>query len=219
MTPETVLQLIVMLRRAGVTDKRVLEAMEQVDRARFVPATFRDRAYEDVALPIGAGQTISQPSVVAQMSAALEVGPRDTVLEVGTGSGYHSAVLSKLARRVYTVDRHRSLTREAVATHQALGIPNVTVMTADGSLGWPQQAPFDRILVTAASEDPPGPLLAQLGENGIMVVPVGVSGPVQTLVKVRRTASGFDYDDLGDVRFVPLVQGIEPDVRSGRPGQ
>lgn len=211
MTPEAATRLIVSLRRAGVTDRRVLEAMERIDRADFVPETFRDRAHEDVALPIGAGQTISQPTVVARMTEALRVGPRDTVLEVGTGSGYHSAILSQLARRVYSVDRHRSLARAALEVHKRLGVPNVTVMTADGSLGLPAQGPFDRVLVTAAAEDPPGPLLAQLPETGIMVLPVGVSGPVQTLVRVTRTDRGFDYADLGEVRFVPLVEGIEPE--------
>lgn len=203
------MRLLVTLRSRGVTDKRVLTAMERVDRARFVSETFASRAYADVPLPIAAGQTTSQPSVVGIMTQALGVEPRDKVLEVGTGTGYQSAILSQLARRVYTVERHRALAQTARANHEALGLTNVTQITGDGSHGLPDQAPFDRILVTAAAEDPPGPLLAQLRIGGSMVVPVGVSDHVQTLIKVTRTPGGYDYDELSTVRFVPLVEGVE----------
>lgn len=142
------------------------------------------------------------------MTQALDVGPRDTVLEVGTGSGYQAAVLSGLCRRVYTVDRHRRLVHEAEAIFRELGLYNIIAQVADGSRGLPDQAPFDRILVTAAAEDPPGPLLAQLKIGGIMVVPVGQSDAVQTLIRVTRTQKGFDYDELRQVRFVPLVEGL-----------
>jgi len=135
-------------------------------------------------------------------------GPRDKVLEIGTGSGYQAAVLSLLCRRVYTIDRHRRLVAEAEALFRHLGLPNITALVADGSRGLPEQAPFDRIMVTAAAEDPPGPLLAQLKIGGIMVVPVGQSDAVQTLIRVRRGESGFDYDELRQVRFVPLVEGL-----------
>jgi protein-L-isoaspartate(D-aspartate) O-methyltransferase len=145
------------------------------------------------------------------MTQALEVSPRDKVLEVGTGSGYQAAILSHLARRVYTVDRHRRLVREARAVFDQLGIVNITAFTADGSFGLPDQAPFDRILVTAAAEDPPGPLLAQLKIGGIMVLPVGQSDTVQSLIRVRRHEGGFEYDELRPVRFVPLVEGLARD--------
>ncbi|MFN3847079.1 MAG: protein-L-isoaspartate(D-aspartate) O-methyltransferase, partial [Paracoccaceae bacterium] len=158
------------LRSKGVTDARVLTAMERVDRGMFVRGHFADRAYDDMPLPIACGQTISQPSVVGLMTQALNVQPRDTVLEVGTGSGYQAAILAQLARRIYTVDRHKRLIREAQAVFQDLGLVNITAFTADGSFGLPDQAPFDRIIVTAAAEDPPGPLLAQLKVGGIMVV-------------------------------------------------
>ena len=130
------------------------------------------------------------------------------VLEVGTGSGYQAAILSKLARRVYTVERHRRLTREARAIFEALDLSNITAITGDGSFGLPDQAPFDRIIVTAAAEDPPGPLLQQLREGGIMVLPVGQSDAVQSLIKVTRTETGFDYEELRPVRFVPLLEGL-----------
>jgi protein-L-isoaspartate(D-aspartate) O-methyltransferase len=133
------------------------------------------------------------------------------VLEIGTGSGYQAAILSQLARRVYTVDRHRRLVAEARALFEALDIANITAFTADGSLGLPEQAPFDRILVTAAAEDPPPALLAQLRIGGIMVLPVGQSDAVQTLIRVTRTDTGHDYDELGPVRFVPLVEGLGQD--------
>ncbi|MFN7224349.1 MAG: protein-L-isoaspartate(D-aspartate) O-methyltransferase [Paracoccaceae bacterium] len=196
------------LRSKGVTDARVLTAMERVDRGMFVRGHFADRAYDDMPLPIACGQTISQPSVVGLMTQALNVQPRDTVLEVGTGSGYQAAILAQLARRIYTVDRHKRLIREAQAVFQDLGLVNITAFTADGSFGLPDQAPFDRIIVTAAAEDPPGPLLAQLKVGGIMVVPVGQSDTVQSLIKVTRTMTGYDYDELRPVRFVPLVEGL-----------
>lgn len=208
---ETRMQFLFALRSRGVTDARVLSAMEGIDRGRFITGVFAGRAYEDTPLPIACGQTISQPSVVALMTQALQVQPRDKVLEVGTGSGYQAAILSRLARRVYTVDRHARLVREAQAIFEALGLPNITAMTADGSRGLPDQAPFDRILVTAAAEDPPGPLLAQLKIGGIMVVPVGQSDAVQTLIRVRRGSGGFDYDEIRPVRFVPLLEGLGKD--------
>lgn len=205
------MQFVFSLRSQGVLDDRVLAAMERVDRGLFITGTFETRAYEDMPLPIACGQTISQPTIVAKMTEALEVGPRDTVLEIGTGSGYQAAILSQLARRVYTIDRHRRLADEAQERFKALDLSNVTVFCGDGSFGLPGQSPFDRILVTAAAEDPPGPLLAQLREGGIMVLPVGQSDAVQRLIKVRKTASGLDYEELSEVRFVPLIDGMPTD--------
>ena len=202
------MQFLYALRSKGVTDTRVLTAMEQVDRADYVKGTFADRAYEDMPLPIACGQTISQPSVVGLMTQALQITPRDKVLEVGTGSGYQAAILSKLARRVYTVDRYRRLVQTARAVFEANNITNITTFTADGSHGFEEQAPFDRILVTAAAEDPPGPLLAQLRVGGIMVLPVGQSDAVQSLIRVTRSETGFEYDELRAVRFVPLLEGL-----------
>ncbi|WP_293447942.1 protein-L-isoaspartate(D-aspartate) O-methyltransferase [Planktotalea sp.] len=207
----TLMQFLFALRSKGVTDARVLTAMEKVDRAAFIRGLFAERAYEDMPLPIPCGQTISQPSVVGLMTQALKAGPRDTVLEVGTGSGYQAAVLSHVARRVYTVDRHKRLVNEAREVFDALNITNITAFTADGSHGLPDQAPFDRILVTAAAEDPPGPLLAQLKVGGIMVLPVGQSDAVQSLIRVTRDERGFEYDELRPVRFVPLIEGLGRD--------
>ena len=210
-TAERKMRFLYALRSKGVTDARVLTAMETIDRGAFVTGIFADRAYEDMPLPIACGQTISQPSVVGLMTQALEVSPRDKVLEVGTGSGYQAAILSLLARRVYTIDRHRRLVREAEGLFRRLGLTNITALAGDGSHGLPDQAPFDRIIVTAAAEDPPGPLLAQLREGGIMVLPVGQSDTVQSLIRVTRTAHGYDYDELRPVRFVPLVEGLAQD--------
>ena len=208
---ERKMQFLYALRSKGVTDSRVLTAMEKIDRGPFIRGIFAARAYEDMPLPIACGQTISQPSIVGLMTEALQVSARDTVLEVGTGSGYQAAILSQLARRVYTVDRHRRLVREAREIFDALQLTNITAFTADGSFGLPDQAPFDRILVTAAAEDPPGPLLAQLKIGGIMVLPVGQSDTVQSLIRVTRHDTGFDYDELRPVRFVPLVEGLGRD--------
>ncbi|GAW35107.1 protein-L-isoaspartate O-methyltransferase [Roseovarius sp. A-2] len=208
---ERKMQFLFALRSRGVTDKAVLTAMEKVDRGPFIRGYFSERAYEDMPLPIACGQTISQPSVVGLMTQALKVSSRDKVLEVGTGSGYQAAILSQLARRVYTVDRHKRLVTEASEIFRTHDLTNITAITADGSFGLPDQAPFDRIIVTAAAEDPPGPLLAQLKIGGIMVVPVGQSDAVQHLIRVTRHETGFDYDELRPVRFVPLVEGLGRD--------
>lgn len=208
---ERKMRFLFALRSKGVTDARVLQAMERVDRGQFVKGLFAERAYEDMPLPIACGQTISQPSVVGLMTQALQVGPRDTVLEIGTGSGYQAAVLAGLARRVYSVDRHRRLVREAEALFRTLHLSNITTLAIDGSRGLPEQAPFDRIIVTAAAEDPPGPLLAQMKIGGIMVLPVGQSDTVQSLIRVRRLETGYDYEELRPVRFVPLVEGMASD--------
>jgi protein-L-isoaspartate(D-aspartate) O-methyltransferase len=210
-TAERKMRFLFALRSHGVTDPGVLAAMEAVDRGLFVRGHFAARAYDDVPLPIACGQTISQPSVVGLMTQALAVTPRDKVLEVGTGSGYQAAVLSHLARRVYTIDRHRKLVREAEEVFRALDLVNIIAFAGDGSFGLPDHAPFDRIIVTAAAEDPPGPLLAQLRIGGIMVLPVGQSDAVQSLIKVTRTAEGFEYEELRPVRFVPLVEGLGQD--------
>jgi protein-L-isoaspartate(D-aspartate) O-methyltransferase len=202
------MRFIYTLRARGVTDPRVLQAMERIDRGAFVTGTFAERAYEDTPLPIACGQTISQPSVVALMTEALQVTPRDKVLEVGTGSGYQAAILSQLARRVYTVERHRPLAQAAQRLFTQLDLHNVTAIVTDGSHGLPEQAPFDRIIVTAAAEDPPGPLLAQLKIGGIMIVPVGQSDTVQSLIRAVRHENGFEYEELRPVRFVPLLEGL-----------
>ncbi|MCO6382444.1 MAG: protein-L-isoaspartate(D-aspartate) O-methyltransferase [Vannielia sp.] len=205
---ERKMQFLFALRSRGVTDKSVLSAMEKIDRGQFVQGLFSERAYDDTPLPIACGQTISQPSIVGLMTQALQITPRDKVLEVGTGSGYQAAILALLARRVYTVDRFRRLTRAAEELFRSLDLTNVTTFTADGSHGLPEHAPFDKILVTAAAEDPPGPLLAQLRIGGIMVLPVGQSDAVQSLIRVHRTEEGLRYDELRDVRFVPLLEGL-----------
>jgi len=205
---ERKMQFLFALRSKGITDARVLSAMEKIDRGVFVKGLFETRTYEDMPLPIACGQTISQPSVVGIMTQALKVQPRDKVLEIGTGSGYQAAILSQLARRVYTVDRFRRLVREAEAAFRQLDLANITAITTDGSYGLPEQAPFDRILVTAAAEDPPGPLLAQLKIGGIMVLPVGQEQAVQSLIKVVRHETGYDYEELRPVRFVPLLEGL-----------
>ncbi len=201
------IRLIMELRGDGITDPRVLGAVERVPREAFVPDTFRDQAYENTALPIGSGQTISQPSVVAFMTQELEVGDRMKVLEIGTGSGYQAAVLSKLCRRLYTVERHRELLREAEARFRELRLSNITTRAGDGTKGWPEQAPFDRIIVTAAAtRDLPQTLLDQLGPGGILIAPIGDTPRDQFLYKIRKDESGeYQTKKLWAVRFVPLI--------------
>ncbi len=202
------IRMVMELRRGGVTDTRVLSAIERIPREIFVPETFRDQAYENVALPIGHGQTVSQPIVVALMSQALEVGPRMKVLEIGTGSGYQAAVLAQLCRRLYTIERHRPLLAEAEMRLQRLRVHNVTTNFGDGRAGWPAQAPFDRIMVTAAAEEIPDALIAQLADGGLLVAPVGDKRRGQRLTRVTRIGDEVRHEDLGPVRFVPLVAGL-----------
>jgi protein-L-isoaspartate(D-aspartate) O-methyltransferase len=205
---EALAKLILELRAGGVTDTRVLGAIERVPRALFVPATFRARAYENVALPIGHGQTISQPLIVALMSAALEVNERDIVLEIGTGSGYQAAVLAKLARRVFTIERHRAMLKAAEERFRQLRLHNITLRFGDGTKGWPEQPRFDRIIVTAAAESIPDALLSSLAEDGILVAPVGAEKRDQTLLRIRRQGERFTAEELCKVRFVPLLAGL-----------
>ncbi len=201
------IRLIMELRKQGITDKQVLGAVERVPRELFVPEALRSEAYENLPLPISQGQTISQPFIVAYMTQALRLGPRDRVLEIGTGSGYQAAVLSKLCRRVCTIERYRSLLAQAEARFEALKLHNITTRLGDGNRGWPELAPFARIIVTAAAPRMPVTLADQLAEGGIMVVPVGPSGD-QTLVRLTRDSEGFHEETLLDVRFVPLMDGM-----------
>ncbi len=201
------------LRNMGITDCNVLAAMERVPRELFVPAAFADQAYEDTALPIGLGQTISQPLVVATMTQALEISDRDKILEVGTGCGYQAAILAKMCRRVYTIERHRPLHDLSLKHFNQLRVHNITAICGDGIKGWPEQAPFDKIIVTAAAfGEPPQALLDQLKVGGVLVIPVG-DNVAQSLCRYRRE-SGDTYarKDLLPVRFVPLL----PEVASYR---
>jgi len=205
---EEVAKLVLELRSAGISDTRVLGAIERVPREIFVPPAFRERAYDNVALPIGHGQTISQPYVVALMTAALELTERHIVLEIGTGSGYQAAVLARLARRVSTVERHRAMQKVAEDRFKQLRLHKVTCRFGDGTKGWPEQPSFDRIIVTAAAATIPDALVNSLAENGVLVAPVGEEKRDQMLVRIRRTADGFNAEELCAVRFVPLVPGL-----------
>ena len=202
------IRLIMELRQEGITDTRVLSAIERVPRERFVLPSFEDQAYANTALPIDQGQTISQPFVVAFMSAALQVGERMKVLEIGTGSGYQAAVLAQLCRRVYTIERYPSLLRAAEQHFTELGLHSITTRLGDGARGWPEQAPFPRIIVTAAADEAPSVLLEQLDVGGIMVIPLGADGLHQELIRIRRTETGYESEELLPVRFVPLVGGV-----------
>jgi protein-L-isoaspartate(D-aspartate) O-methyltransferase len=188
----------------GIRDKRVLDAMMRVPRHLFVEGLARRNAYDDMALPIGDGQTISQPYMVAVMTELLELSGSERVLEIGTGSGYQAAVLSELSREVYTVERIPKLADQAALTLRSLSCDNVHVKSADGTLGWPEQAPFDRIIITAASPKIPEPLLEQLGENGILVIPVG-SRFSQQLLRIRKTKEGMSEEYHTPCVFVPLI--------------
>lgn len=213
LTPPTQkIRLILELRRNGITDTSVLSAFEKVPRELFVPETFVDQAWENTPLPIGQGQTISQPTVVARMIQALLPAAPHSILEVGCGSGYQTAVLSHLFRRVFAVERQMSLFREATERLATLRRYNVTAKPGDGSLGWPEQAPFDRILVAAAAEDVPPLLWDQLAPGGTMVCPVGEAPGEQRLLRIRRLGAAREIEDLGPVRFVPLVGGRDNTV-------
>ena len=206
------MEFMLMLRRRGVTSQAVLRAMDEVPREHFVEQRYADSAYTDRALPIACGQTISQPYLVAYMTEALDVKPNHRVLEVGTGSGYQAAVLSRLAREVVTLERYRTLAEAARARLKTLGYGNVEVLLGDGLGGEPIRAPYDRIMVTAAAENVPPALVAQLAEGGVMVIPLGPQEGPQDLVKLTKTAQGLSAQDMEretllPVRFVPLLPG------------
>lgn len=217
------IRLVMHLRKMGITDSKVLSALEKVPREAFVPDAVRDQAWDDMALPIGRGQTISQPFVVAAMTQALALSDRDKVLEIGTGCGYQAAVLSHLCRRVYTVERHKPLLEQAERRFETLRLRNITAIAADGMNGWPRmngidQAPFDKVIVTAAARDkPPQALLDQLKTGGVLVIPVGESGR-QVLRRYKKESEDtFAVKDLMDVRFVPLLPDVAKDESgSGR---
>jgi protein-L-isoaspartate(D-aspartate) O-methyltransferase len=197
-------RLVETLQAKGIHDLGVLRAISVVPRHRFVPEGVRHRAYEDAALPIGGGQTISQPWVQARYLEVLALTGREKVLEVGTGSGYQTALLAEMADRVFSVERVAELAREAQRVMQELGIRNVSVMVGDGTLGWRPYAPFDAILVAAASPEVPAPLLEQLAEGGRLVIPLG-DRDRQALTVIRREGGSFHTATIGDVRFVPLI--------------
>ena len=209
------IRLLMHLRRQGVTCSRTLGAIESIPREIFIPSTFQHQSYEDMALPIGLGQTISQPQVVAAMTQSLDISDRHKVLEIGTGSGYQAAILSKLCRRLYTIERHKPLLQQAEQRFAEMRLRNITAMNGDGMKGWSYQAPFDRIIVTAAAHgDIPKELLNQLSIGGIMVAPVGNSDSDQTLVRIKRTGEDrFERDALFAVRFVPLLPEIAEETR------
>lgn len=200
------IQLVMSLRGGGVTDAKVMGALERTPRHLFVPDRFGDQAYDDRALPIDCGQTISQPLIVALMTQALKLDDRCKVLEIGTGSGYQAAVLARLARRVYTVERYRTLSREAEARFDALRLTNIVTRIGDGTQGWPEQAPFDRIILTASAPQRPDAILDQLKDGGIAIAPVDRDAR-QVLVRYMREGDAIIETDIMDVRFVPLVKG------------
>ncbi|PQM55072.1 MAG: protein-L-isoaspartate O-methyltransferase [Rhodobacteraceae bacterium] len=205
---EKKLKLILGIKKRGIKDNRILNIIETIDRGIFLDGIFKARSLDDVPLPIKCGQTISQPSVVAMMTEKLKLTKRCKVLEVGTGSGYQTAILSKLSRRVYTVERHENLKKKAEKLLNYHGFKNITTILGDGSLGIEKQAPFDRIILTAAAEDIPQILLQQLKIGGIMVLPIGLPQSDQTLIQLRKTATQVIYDEIAKVRFVPLLEGI-----------
>jgi protein-L-isoaspartate(D-aspartate) O-methyltransferase len=202
------LRLLMELRRAGIGDARVLGAIEKIPRERFVPASFEHQAYENVALPIGDGQTVSQPYVVALMTERLELGERHKVLEIGTGSGYQTAVLAWLCRRVYTIERHRELLHDAERRFEELRLRNIVCRFGDGTKGWPEQAPYERVIVTAAAAEVPSILVEGLAAGGVLVAPIGEDHRDRQLVRIRRSDERFSTEELGLVRFVPLVTGL-----------
>ena len=202
------LRLLMQLRNNGIRDTAVLSALEQIPREMFVEESFGEHAYDDTALPISCGQTISQPTIVARMTEALELHPRMRVLEIGTGSGYQAAILAKLARRVYTIERHRDLLSMAETRFRELGLHNIVTLRADGSKGWKEAAPFERIIVTAAATAIPEIYLEQLAPGGVMIIPVGDSVADQQLLRIRKNKEGqILQETLMAVRFVPLVSG------------
>jgi protein-L-isoaspartate(D-aspartate) O-methyltransferase len=201
------MEFLLTLRRRGITDNAVLRAMDEVPREMFVPEPLKAQAYQDHALPIDCGQTISQPYVVAYMTELLELASHHRVLEIGTGSGYQAAVISRIAAHVVSIERFRTLAENARKSFDQIGYTNIDVIVGDGFDGAPQLAPFDRIIVTAAAEEIPQALVNQLADDGIMVLPLGPQNGPQHIVKLRKTSEGIAREDLIAVRFVPLVAG------------
>ena len=201
------MEFLLTLRRRGIGDQAVLRAMDEVPRERFVELEFTHAAYADQALPIACGQTISQPYVVAYMTEQLRLRPHHRVLEIGTGSGYQAAVLSRLAREVVSVERYRTLAEHARERLRAVGASNVEVVVGDGMEGMAGKAPFDRIIVTAAAETVPPPLLDQLANDGILLLPLGPHDGPQQIVKLTKSKDGIAHENLIAVRFVPLLAG------------
>lgn len=197
-------QMVELLEKRGIRDRRVLEAMGSIPRHEFVPEHVRTRAYGDHALPIGASQTISQPYIVARMSELLTVKPEHSVLEIGTGSGYQTAILASLARRVYSLERVNALARQAIQRIRDIGFDNVKIQTFDGTVGWSDVAPFDRIMVTAGSPKAPPPLLEQLRVGGRLLIPEGDRSE-QVLVMYRKLRQGVRRSVEDPVKFVPLI--------------
>jgi protein-L-isoaspartate(D-aspartate) O-methyltransferase len=206
------IELVMSLRNQGIRDMRVLEAIERTPRELFLEGPFVSQAYADQALPIACGQTISQPFIVAFMTDRLKLEDRHKVLEIGTGSGYQTAILSALCRRVYTIERYRTLARAAEERFKKLGLSNITQMTGDGMKGWPQQAPFERIIITAAAKEMPRVLFEQLSVGGIMMIPLEDQTGRQTLCRITRDEKGFEREELLPVRFVPLVEGVAKEM-------
>jgi protein-L-isoaspartate(D-aspartate) O-methyltransferase len=206
------IELVMSLRNQGIRDMRVLEAIERTPRELFLEGPFVDHAYADQALPIACGQTISQPFVVAFMTDRLKLEERHKVLEIGTGSGYQTAILSPLCRRVYTIERYRTLAKAAGERFRKLGLTNITQMVGDGMKGWPKQAPFERIIVTAAAKEEPKALLDQLAIGGIMMIPMEESPGYQNLCRIVRGEKGLEREELLPVRFVPLVEGVAKEL-------
>jgi protein-L-isoaspartate(D-aspartate) O-methyltransferase len=201
------MQFLLGLRRRGISDPAVLRAMDEVPREHFVENVFVESAYADQALPIACGQTISQPYVVAYMTEQLNVGPTHRVLEIGTGSGYQAAILSRLAREVVTIERYRTLADQARDRLKALGYDNVEIVAGDGFAGMPERAPYDRIIVTAAAETVPETLMDQLADDGLMILPLGSHEGSQHIIKLTKSQTGTQRENLIPVRFVPMLPG------------
>lgn len=201
-------QLLRSLREQGINDERVLEAVGSIPREVFVEQSFAEQSYADAALPISCGQTISQPYIVALMTEALKLEPHHRVMEVGTGSGYQTALLSRLVRWVFTIERHAALSAAAAERFALLGLTNITQRVGDGTLGMPEFAPFDRIMVTAAAKEVPRSYLDQMVMGGILVIPVEEGPGRQSLWRIIRDVQGFSHENLLPVRFVPLVEGL-----------
>jgi protein-L-isoaspartate(D-aspartate) O-methyltransferase len=218
MTDSRAIELVMALRKQGITDTRVLSAIETIPRDLFVDQPFETQAYANSALPIACGQTISQPYIVAFASQELQIDPRHRVLELGTGSGYQAAILSPLCRMVYTVERHKPLLAQAEGRFKTLHLTNIVIRHADGLKGWPEAAPFDRILLSAAISEVPQILIDQLKPGGILIAPVGgdaqsARGVSQSLTKIVKGEHGIERENLLPVMYVPMIEGLPQDAR------